>query len=303
MPDNWLMSAARFLRPAASRAAAPAAAEPPVERDLAASHRYVDGEDTASYRKRLIREIEDEGADCAAAHQLINSEIINLSDPEHREHAPHHLIRYLTTYAITPKGPGILVDIGASEIYGTPLRTLKEWDIRSIPVLSFDYEVDRLPLADESVDGVLICEVLEHFAVDPLFCFIEINRILKPNGFVVVTTPNAASWYSIYRALNQEHPSRWPVYSLDEIKRRNHIHVREYLVSEVERLLGSAGFGGITTLTRDYAIQPPYRPIRGVNPDHRGETIFSRGYKAGPPKKRAVQPLYLEDIDFKPGDR
>lgn len=272
-------------------------------RELTASDRYVDGEDTASYRARLIREIEKEDADCAAAYRIINREIDNLADPEHREHAPYHAVRYLTTYAITPRGPGILVDIGSSEIYGAPLRTLKEWDIRSIPVLSFDYEVDRLPFADESVDGVLICEVLEHFAVDPMFCLIEINRILKPNGFVVVTTPNAASWYSIYRALNHEHPSRWPVYSLDESKRRNHIHVREYLVSEVERLLDGAGFGGITTLTRDYAIQPPYRPIRGVDPNHRGETIFSRGYKAGLPKKRAVPPLYLEDIDFKPRGR
>jgi hypothetical protein len=321
MPDNWWTTAVRLLRPAAPQAAAapadrpaaaapaalhvavPAAAQRPAAGGLAASHRYVDDEGTAAYRSRLIREIEEEGADCVAAHRLIEREIADLPDPEFREHAPYHVVRYLTTYAITPKGPGILVDIGASEIYGAPLTTLKEWDIRAIPVLSFDYEVDRLPFPDESVDGVLICEVLEHFVNDPLFCFIEINRILKPNGFVVVTTPNAASWYSIYRALNQEHPSRWPVYSLNEARRRHHIHVREYLVSEVEQLLDGAGFGGITSLTRDYAIQPPYRPIEGASTEHRGETIFSRGYKVGPPKKRAMQPLYVEDVDFVPGDR
>ncbi|MGD9881720.1 MAG: methyltransferase domain-containing protein [Reyranella sp.] len=301
MPDNWLTSAARFLRPSA--APARAAAEPPAGCALTPSNRYVDGEDAASYRERLIRDIEGEGADCATAHQLIDRRISNLADPAQREHAPHHIVRYLTTYAVTPKGPGVLVDIGASEIYGAPLETLKGWDIRAVPVLSFDYEVDRLPFADESADGVLICEVIEHFAMDPLFCFIEINRILKPNGFVVVTTPNAASWFSIYRVLNQEHPSCWPFYSLDESKRRHHIHVREYLVSEVEQLLDAAGFGGITTFTRDYAMRPPYRPIPGVSTGHRGETIFSRGYKAGPPRKRALPPLYLEDVDFKPGDR
>jgi len=183
MPDNWLTSAARFLRPSA--APARAAAEPPAGCALTPSNRYVDGEDAASYRERLIRDIEGEGADCATAHQLIDRRISNLADPAQREHAPHHIVRYLTTYAVTPKGPGVLVDIGASEIYGAPLETLKGWDIRAVPVLSFDYEVDRLPFADESADGVLICEVIEHFAMDPLFCFIEINRILKPNGFVV----------------------------------------------------------------------------------------------------------------------
>lgn len=300
MPGNWLMSAARFLRP--SVALARAAAEPTAGRELTPTHRYVDNEDAASYHRRLIREIEDEGADCTAAYQLIDRKIGNLADPAQREHAPHHIVRYLTTYAVTPKGPGILVDVGASEIYGAPLETLKGWDIRPVPVVSLDYEVDRLPFADESADGVLICEVIEHFTVDPLFCFIEINRILKPNGFVVVTTPNAASWFSIYRVLNQEHPSCWPVYSLDESKRSHHIHAREYLVSEVEQLLDAAGFGAIATFTRDYAIRPPYRPIQGVSTEHRGETIFSRGYKVGPPKKRALQPLYLEDIDFKPDD-
>jgi len=308
MADNWLMSAARFLRAPARTAVEPpaapasAAAEPPAAREFTPSNRYVDDEDAVSYRRRLIREMADEDAECATAYRMIDNKISNLADPAQREHAPHHIIRFLTTYAITPKGPGVLVDIGASEIYGAPLGTLKGWDIRSVPVLSFDYEVDRLPFADESADGVLICEVIEHFSLDPLFCLIEINRILKPNGFVVVTTPNAASWFSIYRVLNQEHPSCWPVYSVDESKRQHHIHAREYLVSEVEQLLDAAGFGEFSTVTRDYAIRPPYRPIPGVSTAHRGETIFSRAYKVGPPRKRALQPIYLEDMDFKPGD-
>lgn len=300
---DWLTSVARTLRPAPSRGPTPAAVEPTPVRELAASYRFLEGEDTASYFKRLIREIENEGADCAAAYQLINREVRNLPNPEDREHAGYHVIRYLTSYAITPKGPGVLVDFAANPIYGTSLQTLKGWNIQSIPQLSFDCEFNPLPFADESVDGVMICERLELFAVDPLFCFIEINRILKPDGFVVLTTPNAVSWYSIYRALNQEHPSRWPVYALDAAKRHKHIHVREYLVAEVEQLLGAAGFGRITTFTRDYAIQPPYRPIQGVSTEHRGETIFSRAHKVGPPRKRALQPLYLEDVDFADRDR
>jgi SAM-dependent methyltransferase len=261
-------------------------------------NRFVESEDTTSYRSRLIREITAEGVDCVAAYRLIADEISKLGDPNERLHASHHEVRYLTTYAMTPPGPGTLVDIAASQIYGTPLKALKKWTIQSIPALAFDYETDRLPFANESVDGVLICEVLEHFALDPLHCFIEINRILKLGGFVVLTTPNVASWFSIYRALNYEHPSRWPVYTLNAENRKNHIHAREYLPSEVELLLEGAGFGNMATITRDYAIDPPHRPIEGFSTADRGETIFSRAYKVGSPKRRSLKPLYLSDVDF-----
>jgi hypothetical protein len=117
----------------------------------------------------------------------------------------------------------------------------------------------------------------------------------------VLTTPNAASWFSIHKALNNEHPSRWAVYSLNAANRKNHIHAREYLVSEVALLLDGAGFGDIETFTRDYAINPPHRPIEGFSTENREETIFARAYKMGPPKKRSVKPVYLDDVDFVPG--
>jgi SAM-dependent methyltransferase len=262
--------------------------------------RFVEGEDTAAYRARLLREIAAESADCAAAYKIISDQISGISDPYERSHASEHEIRYLTTYSLTPPGPGAIVDVAGSKIYSAPLVALKNWTIRSIPVLAFDYETDRLPFDDESVDGVLICEVLEHFTLDPLHCLIEANRIVKIGGFIILTTPNAASWFSVYRALNYEHPSRWAVYTLNVANRKNHIHAREYIPAEVDLLLAGAGFDNIEIFTRDYAVNAPHQPIEGFGTEKRGEGIFARAYKVGPPRKRSLKPVYLDDLNFVP---
>jgi SAM-dependent methyltransferase len=251
-----------------------------------------------NYRQRLIEEIVREHPQAWQARAAIKDAVQVLRDPEERIHAALHEVRYLATFAMVPPGPGTLVDIGASEVYSAPLRSLKSWTIEPVPVLSMDYETDRLPFADASVDGVLLCEVLEHFTRDPLHCLIEINRILKQGGFLVLTTPNAVSWYAIHRALRHEHPSRWAFYSLDPVKGRNHIHVREYSVAEVEVLLHAAGFDSGCSITKDYGIAPRLQPIAGYSARHRGETIYSRVYKAGAPRKRSVNPPYLTDQAF-----
>jgi SAM-dependent methyltransferase len=256
-------------------------------------------EDTAHYRARLLSEIIAEHPDADEAYRQIQAAIAQLPDPAERAHAPFHEVRYLMTYVMVPPGPGVLADIAASSVYAAPLRTLKQWTIEPIPILAFDYEKETLPFPDESVDGVMLCEVIEHFVLDPLHCIIEINRILKPNGFVILTTPNTASWFAIYQALQQRHPSRWPVYAWNVANSVNHLHAREYVTAEIRQLLEAGGFGDITLTTRDYGISPPYRPIANFDSTDRGETIFCRAHKKGLPQKRSFRPLYLHDVEYR----
>lgn len=263
---------------------------------------FLVNEEALSHRQRLITEIIAADASAQQAYKLIQSAISKLPDQVERAHAPLHEVRYLMTYVMTPSGPGTLVDVAASSIYAAPLAELKGWMIKPVPVLALDYEREKLPFPDESIDGVLICEVIEHFVLDPLHCIIEINRILKPNGFVVLTTPNAASWFGIYQALQQRHPSRWPVYAWNAPNSLNHIHAREYLTWEVKLLLEAGGFGDIALTTRDYGISAPYRPIPGFALTDRGETIFCRARKRGLPQKRSFTPLYLHNVAFRPAD-
>jgi hypothetical protein len=104
----------------------------------------------------------------------------------------------------------------------------------------------------------------------------------------------------VYQALQQRHPSRWPVYAWNAPNSAHHIHAREYLAPEVKLLLEAGGFGDIALTTRDYGIAPPYRPIPGFDVNDRGETIFCRARKQGLPKKRSFVPLYLNDTEFRP---
>lgn len=250
--------------------------------------------DAGAYRLRLFQEVYAQDARLKEAHALIRAAIETLPNEHDREHVKTHEIRYLQTIALLPDGPGELVDIGAAPHYAEPLRKLKKWNLHNIDPLSIDFEEDTLPFPDASCDAVLLCEVIEHFVRDPLFCLIEINRILKPGGCFILTTPNAASWFSIYEALNQRHTSRWPVYSNDPQKARNHIHAREYTCGELRLLLDAAGFGEFRQLTLDYALAPPFKPIAGFDANDRGETIFVRSHKIGRPRARYIAPIYLE---------
>ncbi len=45
-------------------------------------------------------------------------------------------------------------------------------------------------LADESIDVVLFCEILEHITFNPMAFWSEVYRVLAPGGRIVVTTPN-----------------------------------------------------------------------------------------------------------------
>lgn len=258
------------------------------------------GDTAEAHMERLLARIQAEQPGTGPGVQMIRDTIAAMPDPAERDHTWHHLARLAQTYALVPDGPGSLVDVAASPIYAAPLRELKEWRINPIEILAFDYEKDPLPFEDASQEGVMLCEVMEHFVIDPLFCLNEINRILKKGGFFVVTTPNVASWFSIYQALRGMHPNRWPVYAGEGDKAPNHIHAREYLVSEIEVLLEAAGFEVETILTRDYGIAPEYQPIPGFSPEHRGETIFCRARKVSQPRKRETRPIYLEDRPFVP---
>ena len=259
---------------------------------------YLKTETAETYRSRLIRDTISDDGRLAEAHYLIRSEINTLTLESDREHSILHEVRYLQTYKMTPSGPGDIADIGGPTLAQRALRELKHWDLETLPILSIDYETAPLPYNNESLDGVLFCEVLEHFINDPLHCLIEINRILRHGGFLVLTTPNAASWFAIYQALQQRHPNRWPVYGGADPANHHHIHAREYLVSEVIILLEAAGFEITFISTKDYGIDAQHRPIAGFCDKDRGETIYCAATKTRAPQNRQVTPIYLENIPY-----
>lgn len=86
--------------------------------------------------------------------------------------------------------------IGAAEIYGVDFlpEPLAAAESRGVHTVRVDLNADLpLPFPDDFFDVVVCSEVLEHvFSPDEVLD--EIARVLKPEGYAVITTPNLASW-------------------------------------------------------------------------------------------------------------
>jgi SAM-dependent methyltransferase len=79
---------------------------------------------------------------------------------------------------------GMEGDLAAREIF--ELR--REWSRKNIEFVPGNVE-EPLPFPDHAFDCVYCSEVMEHLIDPEKFCA-EISRILKPNGLLILTTPN-----------------------------------------------------------------------------------------------------------------
>jgi SAM-dependent methyltransferase len=98
-------------------------------------------------------------------------------------------------------------------------------------------DAQAIPLADSSVDLISALDVLEHMD-DDMRALNEFHRVLRPEGFLLVTVP-------AYRFLWSEH---------DEAL----MHRRRYVASELHVKLARSGF---RVLKRSYAVFFLFFPI------------------------------------------
>lgn len=83
------------------------------------------------------------------------------------------------------------------------LTNLMRLTLRNHPQLQFAITaLPRLPFADNSFDLVVFSEVLEHLELtDQQPAISEIARVIAPDGFVVMSTPNPDSFCEIARRI------------------------------------------------------------------------------------------------------
>jgi SAM-dependent methyltransferase len=92
--------------------------------------------------------------------------------------------------------------------------TVGEKEVANTVIDLFNAELDRWPYENNRFDGVLVCEVIEHLVRDPMWMLWEANRVLRPGGWILITTPNCASYRSLERALlRQENPQVFSRYN------------------------------------------------------------------------------------------
>ncbi len=166
----------------------------------------------------------------------------------------------------------------------------------------FDVERDRFPYDDGRFGTVLACEIIEHLVLDPMHMLLEIRRVMRPGGTLVLTTPNVTSLTSVSRILTQSgNPQVYSQYPNPEGEGRESEspHVREYAPRELHEAVESAGFEIISLVTAragSFDAEEIEVLLRenGFPGDLRGEQMYCTAV-AGPDRPVTRYPSFLYD--------
>ncbi|HTS78527.1 MAG TPA: glycosyltransferase [Bryobacteraceae bacterium] len=244
-----------------------------------------------------------------------------------RGYVETHMTRLERTLAITPPGtagdrvlemgaylhitPALKTKLGYGEVrgcyYGPKGRvdhrcaTSESGETFACNIDLFDAERDEFPYTDDYFSTILCCELIEHLPNDPMHMMMEIHRVLRPGGHLVLTTPNITSLRAVAGILQGFHPMLFPAYirprESGEIEAR---HAREYTPNEVKALLDNSGFEVTLLETGPFRDAPKpelswveHLLDRYILPrEHRGDGICAVGRKTGPVKERYPAWLY-----------
>jgi glycosyltransferase involved in cell wall biosynthesis/SAM-dependent methyltransferase len=239
-----------------------------------------------------------------------------------------HQTRLVKTLAITPPGgpedrilemgaylqitPSLHTKLGYGEVRGCYYGKLGRTDHRTVTsaegetfecaIDHFDAEKDPFPYPDGHFSTVICGELIEHLFEDPMHLMSEVNRILKPGGHFVVTTPNIAALRGISAILQGYHPGFFHAYikpaeGATEVDAR---HNREYAPREIHQLLENSGFEITLLETGEFRDEP--HPEFGwilhlleryrLGTELRGDGIYAVGRKTGAVRERYPSWLY-----------
>jgi ubiquinone/menaquinone biosynthesis C-methylase UbiE len=123
---------------------------------------------------------------------------------------------------------------------GTSTVSIKDKTLEAT-TYRIDLETEPIPVEDETFDVVICCEVIEHMELDPMFMLAEVNRVLKPQGTLILTTPNITSSRALYKMLRGTEPYFYMQYRHKPALYR---HNYEYSESSIRQVTKAAGFSG-----------------------------------------------------------
>src|SRR6185436_12358326 len=208
--------------------------------------------------------------------------------------------------------PALRSHLGYGEVRGCYFGKLGQVDHRTAvsaegetfvcDIDHFDAEMDSYPYPCGHFSTVLCCELIEHLYHDPMHLMSEVNRVLKPGGHFVLTTPNIAALRGVAAILQGYHPGFFHAYIKPAApgQEADARHNREYTPREIQLLLENAGF--TVTLLETGAFRDEPRPeymwvqrlLKQCQlPDNlREDGIFVVGKKTGSVRERYPGWLY-----------
>jgi len=203
----------------------------------------------------------------ALMEYLGSFKLVGFNEVERMKYLNFSLDRFLKTLELFPEGINAtsrVLELGASPYFMSMLiektfgcrpdlanyfgnqkykeakQTLVSETLKDKRVLSFrefNVEKDVFPYKKESYDLVVFCEIIEHLTVDPVHSLVQINRILKKGGHMIITTPNALRYDNIAKLILgkniYDHYSGYGAYGR---------HNREYTPVELRLLVEALGF-------------------------------------------------------------
>ncbi|UCH89213.1 MAG: class I SAM-dependent methyltransferase [Thermoplasmata archaeon] len=204
------------------------------------------------------------------AEQEINLKNFSTESIKHvQEYVDKNMDRYIDTLSLVPdmalnKKLNIL-DIGISyglhdvilkrigyQMYGTELASRIEKNCvlplnEGIPIKDLDLTKSKLPFKNEFFDIILFGEVLEHVRDSPVKVLTQLKKLIKPGGFLILTTPNFCRITNIGMIIFKRNPLEPFDLKYDSENNSGHItdswtHIREYNKTELINIMKKAGF-------------------------------------------------------------
>lgn len=237
------------------------------------------------------------------------------------EYFKSHRKRYeLTTKLLAQTGGNAALEIGATdffqiylkqtlgfkEIWGTIFAGDFEQKLKTKTFSAAGYSVEStivdlqlenelFPIYEPRFDLVMLCEVIEHMDIDPMFCLSEINRITKLGGKLLITTPNICSARNVRKICAGYRPHFYMQYHRDRSPYR---HNFEHDIHSLTLLVNAAGFATVSLCTADVFEDPDREGLEllrknGFPLEHRGDDIFLLAEKVGPPTDRWPAGVYI----------
>jgi SAM-dependent methyltransferase len=173
--------------------------------------------------------------------------------------------------------------------------------------LNANVEEHDVPLESGSLDVIIYAEVIEHMTNDPMRSLLELKRLLKPGGQLIVTTPNVARLENVARMISGTNIYD-PYSGYGPYGRHN----REYTRHELWKLMQFCGFSQEVFFTADvhdnhsvnFFDVEKISPLVAYRSGDLGQYLFSRWRNDKPAPDRLPSWLYRSypdaKLDFSP---